>query len=114
MSSHPAEHVVEFETGSGNVFADLGLPDPNLAMVKADLTLAIVSLVEDRGWSEAETAAELGIEEATVTAIVAGDLAALAIETLLTALAAAGQDVVIGIVPGPGGYGQVSVHAPSR
>jgi 2-phospho-L-lactate guanylyltransferase (CobY/MobA/RfbA family) len=73
-----------------------------------------VSLVEDRGWSEAETAAELGIDEATVTAIVAGDLAALAIETLLAALAAAGQDVVIGIVPGPGGYGQVSVHAPSR
>ncbi len=35
--------------GSGNVFADLGLPNPEQELLKAQLTLQICTILKDRG-----------------------------------------------------------------
>ena len=40
--------------GSGNVFADLGLPNPEQEMLKARLTLQIFKLVKERGLTQAQ------------------------------------------------------------
>ena len=45
----------------GNVFADLGLPNPEQAMIEARLTLQIYLIVRERGLTQAETAKILDI-----------------------------------------------------
>ena len=45
-----------FETGSGNVFADLGLPQPEVAMKKAELAARIAKRIEANGWSQFKAA----------------------------------------------------------
>lgn len=39
-----------FEVSSGNAFADIGLPDADAALAKADVALRIAGLIEERGW----------------------------------------------------------------
>ena len=41
------------ETGSGNVFADLGLPGADAHLVKADLVVRIDAIVRERGLTQA-------------------------------------------------------------
>ncbi len=53
-SGGPTEEPARFERGSGNVFADLGVPNPELALAKAALVrhirnLTLVSLSERSG-----------------------------------------------------------------
>ncbi len=48
--------------GSGNVFADLGLPDPERELMKARLTLQIARIIKDRGLTQSEAAKILGIQ----------------------------------------------------
>ncbi len=40
---------IRVEEGSGNVFADLGLPNPEQELLKARLTLQIYKIVKARG-----------------------------------------------------------------
>jgi predicted XRE-type DNA-binding protein len=55
-----ADRVIE---GSGNVFADLGLPNADQELMKAHLTLQIASIIKDRGLTQAEAAKILGIQQ---------------------------------------------------
>lgn len=47
---------------SGNVFADLGLPNAEQELVKAQLTLQIYRIIRQRGMTQSETARVLGIK----------------------------------------------------
>jgi predicted XRE-type DNA-binding protein len=42
--------------GSGNVFADLGLPEAEDRLLKAQLALKIQQLIEQKGMTQAEIA----------------------------------------------------------
>lgn len=42
--------------GSGNVFADLGFPDPETELAKADVVINIDELIEKRGLTRAKAA----------------------------------------------------------
>jgi predicted XRE-type DNA-binding protein len=57
------------EVGSGNVFADLGLPDAEELKTKVQLAVAIKREVTVRGWSQAEVAEVLGINQPKVSAL---------------------------------------------
>src|SRR5438270_5215918 len=46
-------HVTE---GSGNVFADLGLPNPEQELLKAQLTFQIYTILKDSGMRQVEIA----------------------------------------------------------
>lgn len=41
-----------FEQSSGNVYADLGLAEPEALLAKAKLVRAIGKIVEGRGWTD--------------------------------------------------------------
>lgn len=56
--------------GGGNVFADLGLPDPAVLLAKADAALAIGTAIRERGLSIEEAAAVAGMEPDRLLAIV--------------------------------------------
>jgi hypothetical protein len=50
------------EKGSGNVFADLGLPHPEQELLKAKLILQIYRLIKRRDLKQAEAGKILGIQ----------------------------------------------------
>jgi hypothetical protein len=49
-----ATPVTTVHTGSRNIFADLGLPDPERERLRAHLTLHIYRIVKERGLTEAQ------------------------------------------------------------
>ena len=53
--------------GTGNVFADLGLPNPEQELVKARLTLQIYRIIRQRGLTQAQAAALLGVKQPQIS-----------------------------------------------
>ena len=80
---------------SGNVFADLGLPNPEQAMMKARLTLQIYLIVRDRGLAHAEAARILGIAPSRVLPLMRNRASSLSIDRLTEFLAALGPVVKV-------------------
>lgn len=71
---NPDEAPTRFVSGSGNVFADLGLPDPEEALAKAGLAQTIAEKIGRSGLAQEETGRIMGLDEPAVTAIVRGRL----------------------------------------
>jgi predicted XRE-type DNA-binding protein len=55
--------------GSGNIFADMGLPNAKQELLKAQLTLQIYSIIKDRRLTQAEAAKILGIQQPRVSSL---------------------------------------------
>ena len=83
------------EHGSGNVFADLGLPDPDCHLVKADLVSRIDDIVRKRGITGAEAARLLGLSQPDVSRLLRGDFREYSLERPLRLLTALGLDIDI-------------------
>ncbi len=81
--------------GSGNVFADLGLPNPEERLLKARLASAIYDVIEARDWTQAHAAEVLGIAQPDVSNIVNGRLKNFSVERLLHFLSRLEQRVTI-------------------
>jgi predicted XRE-type DNA-binding protein len=94
------EAPTRFEHGSGNVFADLGLPDPDEALAKAGLAQAIAQAIERRGLTQEEAAKLMGVDQPKVSAIVRGRLVGFSQDRLTRCVLALGNDVEITIRPG--------------
>jgi predicted XRE-type DNA-binding protein len=90
---------VRVEQGSGNVFADLGLPNPDLALAKAELVQRIRDLLAERSLTQVEAAKLLGLDQPKVSALVRGRVAGYSIDRLFRFLNALGQQVEIKIKP---------------
>jgi predicted XRE-type DNA-binding protein len=99
------------EKGSGNVFADLGLPHPEQELLKAKLTLQIYRLIKRRGLKQAEAGRILGIQQPHVSALMRNRAGAFSVERLMDFLTALGQDVEIIVRPTRKPHGEVSVVA---
>jgi predicted XRE-type DNA-binding protein len=85
--------------GSGNVFADLGLPNAEERKTKAGLAYQIGSIIADRGLTQAQAGAILGIEQPHVSNLVRGRLSGFSVERLMEFLTALGRDVEIIVRP---------------
>jgi predicted XRE-type DNA-binding protein len=83
------------EEGSGNVFADLGIPSPDEALLKAKLARAISEILSQRQLTQAEAARLLGIDQPKVSTLTRGRLAGFSVERLFRFLNALGRDVEI-------------------
>ena len=96
MSDEPT-----YELSSGNVFADLGHPDPETALAKANLARRIAATIEQRGWTQTEAAAVLGVDQPKVSAIVRGRLRGFTIDRLMSFLTRLDLDVDVTVTPRP-------------
>lgn len=94
---NPDEETTRFESGSGNVFADLGLPDPEEALAKAGLAQAIAETIDRRGLTQDEAARIMGLDQPKVSAIVRGRLSGFTQDRLTRCVLALGNDVEITI-----------------
>jgi predicted XRE-type DNA-binding protein len=89
------EEKLEFTKSSGNVFADIGLPDPEKYLAKAELASQINSIIDKRGLKQVEDAKVLGIDQPKVSALSCGRLDNFSIERLIDFLNKLDRDVEI-------------------
>jgi predicted XRE-type DNA-binding protein len=90
---------IPVKRGSGNVFRDLGFPNPEREQLKAQLTLRIYRLIESRGLTQAAAGKILGIQQPHVSVLMRGQSGAFSVERLMGFLMALGQDVEITLRP---------------
>jgi predicted XRE-type DNA-binding protein len=85
--------------GSGNVFADIGVPNADEHFVKAQLVFKIDSIMKDRRMRQVDAAGVLGIRQPDVSKMLRGEFRQFSVERLLRFLVALGQDVEIVVRP---------------
>jgi predicted XRE-type DNA-binding protein len=96
--------------GSGNVFADLGLPNPeHKLLLKAELTLQIYKIVKGRRLTQTQAGQLLGIKQSHVSALMRNRAGNFSIGRLIEFLTALGQDVEITVKPTRKAQGEMSV-----
>ncbi len=98
---------------SGNVFRDLGFSDEKSAelILKSSLLQALQETIKGRGWKQAEAAAQLEIDQAKVSKLLAGQMAGFSIERLVHFLSLLGQDVEVTVRKASGGRARGTVRA---
>ncbi|MBW2673817.1 MAG: XRE family transcriptional regulator [Deltaproteobacteria bacterium] len=91
----------DYETSSGNVFADLGLADSDELIAKAALARQIVSIATHRHLTQSETAQILGTTQPKVSDLFRGRLDGYSLERLMRYLNALDRDVRIVVTKKP-------------
>lgn len=92
-----AKRTPGFEMGSGNVFADIGMPNPEEALAKAELARQINSILATRKLTQAKAARLLGISQPRVSDLTCGRLVKFSLEKMLDFAKRLGNDVEIRI-----------------
>ena len=87
------------ERGTGNVFADLGLPDAGERQTKTRLALALNRIIKEQGLKQVDTAKKLGVPQPKVSALVNYRLDGFSVEKLMAFIVALGLDVEIIVRP---------------
>jgi predicted XRE-type DNA-binding protein len=87
------------ERSGGNVFADIGIPNAQVHLVKAKLVAKIDALMRERGLKQVEAALLFGVKQPDVSKMLRGDFRQFSVERLLRFLVALGQDVEIVVKP---------------
>ena len=111
MRTGKPERRISVTEGSGNVFADLGLPHPEQELLKARLTLQIHSIIKARRLTQAEAATLLGIQQPQVSLLIRNRAGSFSVGRLMELLTALGQDVEIAVRPTSKRHGQMYVVA---
>ena len=87
--------------GSGNVFADLGLSNPEQRLVKAGLVLQVHNVIEERGLTQVEVASITGVAQPKISELLRGKSQGFSTDRLLRMLNKLGKDVDIIVKPMP-------------
>ena len=90
---------IEVEMGSGNVFADLGLPDAEKLRIKSGLVIEITKAVRKLGLTQEEAARRMGITQPKVSGMLRGDFSNLSERKLMDCLNRLGYDIEIKVKP---------------
>lgn len=103
---------IEVEASSGNVFADLGLPDADKLQIKSGLTVEIAKAIHDRGLTQAEAAKRMGLTQPKVSSLLRGEFSNFSERKLMDCLNRLGYDIEIRVrkTPEPVGH-LVLTHA---
>jgi predicted XRE-type DNA-binding protein len=81
--------------GSGNIFADLDLPDADEHMLKARVALLVGVLIKESGLTQKAVGARLGLAQSDVSNLLRGYLRPFNLVRLLVCLRALGSDIEI-------------------
>ena len=101
----------KFEHSSGNVFADLNLPNAEEVLAKAELARQIHSIIKKKKLTQEQAARALGIDQPKVSALVTGKLTGFSLVRLFRFLNDLGQDITINVKPKSSGdkKGSISI-----
>ena len=98
------------ETGSGNVFRDLGLPNAEEHLIKAQLVYKIDAILKDRKLKQVEAGKLFGIPQPDVSKMLRGEFRQFSVERLLRFLVALNHDVEIVVQPHRGSGDSAALH----
>jgi predicted XRE-type DNA-binding protein len=87
------------QPSTGNVFADLELPNAGDELAKAKIVHRISKAIEEQGLTQIEAARILGIDQPKISALIRGRFGGFSLERLFRFLNALDQDVDIVIRP---------------
>jgi predicted XRE-type DNA-binding protein len=99
-----------YEIGSRNVFKDLGVPNAEEHMVKAQLVSKIDTIMKQRCLKQAEAAVLLGVKQPDISKMLRGEFRQFSVERLLRFLVALDQDVEIVVKPRRGQGEAATLH----
>lgn len=74
------------ELGSGNVFADLGLRNAEDRLLKAKLATHIAQLIKKKGWTQAQTAERIALDQPKISRLLRGQLSGFSADCLFEVL----------------------------
>ncbi len=95
----PRKKLPAHTKGSGNIFADLGLPNAEEHQLKAVLVVQLKHLIAERGLSQVATAKLVEMKQPDLSKLLRGQLKLVSVEKLLRMLTAFDQDVEITVKP---------------
>jgi predicted XRE-type DNA-binding protein len=87
--------AIEFEEGSGNVFADLGLQDADRLLARAQIGFQVFKILKDRKLKQREIAGILGIAQPDVSHLMNGHFSRFTTDKLLDFLKRLDRKVTI-------------------
>jgi predicted XRE-type DNA-binding protein len=90
---------IEVQSGSGNVFADLGLPDADKLKIKTGLVIEIRKAMSALALTQQDAAKRMGITQPKVSDMVRGDFSNLSERKLMDCLTRLGYDIEIKVRP---------------
>jgi predicted XRE-type DNA-binding protein len=81
--------------GSGNVFADLGIANPDEAMLKAQIVTALRDIIKDKGLTQTAAADLIGAAQPDLSKLLRGQTSGFTLERLFKFLRVLGSDIEI-------------------
>jgi|SRR5271165_7532212 len=90
---------LDHEESSGNVFADLGLPNAKQEMLKATLTVQISKLLKARKLKQSEATRLLGTTQPQISALIRCKPVSASVSRLMEFLNILGQDIEVTVKP---------------
>jgi len=102
--------MTEVYEGDPNIFAEIGVPEPEAHLLKAKLVLEIMRLVRTRGLTQVRAGELMGVSQPEVSRLFRGHFRDYSVERLLSFLTAFDQDVEIVVRPreADSGKGQIT------
>ena len=98
---------VEVEMSSGNVFADVGLPDADKLKIKSGLVIEITKAVRKLGLSQEEAGRRMGLPQPKLSGLLRGDFSNVSERKLMDCLNRLGYDIEIMVKPATKPVGHV-------
>jgi len=90
---------IEVQRGSGNVYADLGVPDAEKLKIKTGLVIEIRKAMRSQGLTQQEAAKRMGVTQPKVSDMMRGDFSNLSERKLMDCLNRLGYDIEITVKP---------------
>ncbi|MCF1505987.1 helix-turn-helix domain-containing protein [Afifella sp. H1R] len=100
---------IEVHRSSGNIFADLGLPDAEKLKIKAGLVVEIRKAMRALGLNQQEAAKRMGIPQPKVSGMMRGDFTNLSERKLMDCLNRLGYDIEITVKPAADPVGHLTL-----
>jgi predicted XRE-type DNA-binding protein len=102
---------MEVEEGTTNVYADLGRPDADEMLIKAQLATKIGEIIKRRRLTQVEAAAIIGMPQPKLSGLLRGQFRGVGEAKMLNCLTRLGRDVriVVGPARRRSGVGHIEV-----
>jgi predicted XRE-type DNA-binding protein len=99
LQSSDTEQNIEFEIGSGNVFADIGFDNAEEMLLKSELVRQINKIIKGRELTSIQARELLNLDEEVLANLSKGRLTELTLENLFRYLNILGSDLEVVLKP---------------
>jgi predicted XRE-type DNA-binding protein len=101
MSKRKIIDGTEIHAGSGNVYRDLGYPDADEMLVKAQFIAKIGEIIRNQALTQVKAARILGVTQPKLSGLLRGQFRGISERKLIDCLTSLGRDVQIVVTNAP-------------